>query len=104
MADDPHPSVFHEDVKIRSALEAAYRLLSDQGLRWVDADDDLPHDQTVEYCVRWRKAGEWEKLTAFYDNDAKEFYTVEQDCRMEYMSTKEFKGLQWLDESHAPIQ
>lgn len=87
-----------------AAASAAYRLLSAQQVSWVDAEDDLPRDQSIEYFVRWRKDGEWAKLTAFYDNDAKEFYTVEQNCRMEYMSTKEFKGLQWLDESHAPIQ
>lgn len=82
----------------------AYRHLMGKpsGMRWVDAEDDLPNDQDEEYFVRWKKDGEWAKLTAFYDNDAKQFYTIEPDCRMEYMSVREFKGLQWLYDPSSP--
>lgn len=75
-------------------------------LGWVDVEDDLPFDQNEEYVVRWRMPDGWDKTTAFYDNDAKQFYTIDHGSNIEYMSVREFKGLQWLkeEESLLPVQ
>ena len=71
-------------------------------LEWIDAEDDLPNYQDEEYHLRYRTSDGWAPITGFYDNDAKQFYIVERDCNMVYLSLKEFPGLQWLKETASP--
>ena len=89
--DDPHPSVFHEDVKIRSALEAAYRLLSAQGLRWVKVSEQNP-DKTGRYYVKYSGDISGEQREGLF------YFNVN-------WSAGPYKVEYWLlDESPAPIQ
>lgn len=65
-------------------------------LRWVKASERLPHDQNEEYFLRHRTE-EWNKLTGFYDNDAKQFYVAKTpSCGMAYL--EEIPSLEWLEE------
>jgi hypothetical protein len=108
---DLGPSPCGQDYEVCDALETAREEFTEEAYHnfrhlhpssspsgWIDVDDELPYQQDEEYFVRWRSDGKWLKGVAFYDNDAKEFYMINHDCSMEYMSTKEFKGLEWLKE------
>lgn len=100
----PYPNLFTKWLNKRYSSppsvqqEAAKGSNIDLELQWIDAEDMLPHDQNEEYHLRWMREGEWVRLTAFYDGDAKQFYIVRENCAMEYLSVTEFKQLQWLYE------
>lgn len=51
--------------------------------------------QDIEYFIR----NDGEKYTGFWDNESKEFYTIEIDCHMAYFTKEEFPEIEWLDES-----
>jgi len=69
-------------------------------LRWVKGSERLPNEQNEEYFLRYRNTEEWIKITAFFDNDAKGFYTIEVDCNMVYLP--DISSLEWLEEAEAP--
>lgn len=71
-------------------------------IRWVRASERLPHDQNEEYFLRYRNTEEWLKLTAFYDNEAKGFYTIETNSDMIYLP--DISSLEWLEETQPPSE
>lgn len=61
---------------------------------WYKPKDKEPPNQDDEYFVK--NGGD--NYLVFWDNEEKEFYQIQQSCKMTYFEKEQFPNIEWWDE------